>query len=221
MTKLNKQRFTRPKQRFISSSQSAKLLLEPNRAKWLQPFITSPITLSQVTRELNISMSTYSYQLKKLLSHGLIFETHKIKRAGKPIRYYWSSAERFIIPLSVIAVEDYYQQYLDYYRQIFFESFDRILATDSESYYVEISYDKQKDLVYQLKLNNQKLSFWKQMLQANEPAILATLRDIQLSYEDAKDLQKDLYNLLAKYEEKANLATNHYQIQIFMAKMNE
>ncbi len=219
MPKPNKTQLSRPKQRYLSSRESAAILLEPKKAVWLQPFINSPKTLSQAARELNVSMSTYSYRLNKLLSYGLIYETHSVKRAGKAIKYYWCSADSFVIPLSVIAVEDYYQQYLEYYRQLFFDSFNRILAKDSESFYVEVSYDKQSDLVYRLKHKNHKLSFWKQMLDYDEPAILAALRDIQLNYQDAKNLQKELSELLKKYEEKASLSAEHYQLQVFMAKI--
>jgi len=211
-------KYSRPKSKVLSSYQASRFITDIEKSAWLEPFMAEPKTLTEAAKVLDVNLATYSYWIKQLLEHKLIFIAHQVKRAGKSIKYYWGTAESFVFPLSYMSIEDYYRQALEQYSQQFLHGFQQDLNDSSDDYFVEVSYDKQKEFVYYLRHKDSKKSYWEQKLAPDQNAMLAALHSLQLSFDDAKDLQMELYQLFKKYESKTNPKASHYLVQLTLAK---
>lgn len=78
--------------------EQAKLLLDPTYIGYLIPFWGQDRTISQAAAELQLPLNSVHYRVTKLHQAGLLSITATTKRAGRPIRHYRTTADRFIIP---------------------------------------------------------------------------------------------------------------------------
>ena len=72
--------------------------------------------------------------------------------------------------------------------------------------------------MFRFKRQGDETTFWQAMLRPNAPALFSAFRDMQLSFADAKALQKELNDLLEKYEAKVNLEKPHYRVVVGLAE---
>lgn len=80
------------------TSKQARLLLGPAYITHLIPFWGQDRTIGQAAAELQLPLNSVHYRVTKLHKAGLLTITATTKRAGRPIRHYRTTADRFIIP---------------------------------------------------------------------------------------------------------------------------
>jgi hypothetical protein len=95
----------RPDNLELNKPEAIALLLEPKKARWLEPFMPAPCTLKEAAECLDTSMSAYSYWLKQFVEQGLLELALESSRRGSPIKHYWTTAEHFSFCLDKASLE--------------------------------------------------------------------------------------------------------------------
>lgn len=85
----------------VSDPDAAAFLSDAARQHYLRPFMLGETTLSQMGSELALPLNLAHYWAQKLLRWGLIHETRRVARAGRPIRYYQANAPAFFVPFQL------------------------------------------------------------------------------------------------------------------------
>lgn len=97
---------SRPLQQVVTDSQAARLLLDERERRYLSYFFALPRTVGEVAQLLGEERSKVLYRVRKLQQHGLLRIVKLEPRAGRPIKYYQTSAERFIVPYAVSSLSN-------------------------------------------------------------------------------------------------------------------
>jgi len=210
--------FRRPEVIVVTTSEAVALLCDINKSRWLAPFMARPRSLKEVADKLGTTMGRYSYWLKKLIDYGLLNIAFEEKRRGTPIKYYWGAAERFEFTLRDSVVREVYGRAAEDYLTSILESLERTLRQDVPNVIASVSFDEQDDMVFGVRHQETGMSLWQEMIRPDRPALFTTCRDIQLSFSDAKALQKELYDVLEKYEARVNTKERHYLVQVGLAR---
>lgn len=83
---------------FVKDLVQGKLLNQPNDLKSFYPFLLDEKSVAQASVETGFKIHKMHYHVNKLKNAGLIAVSRIEKRAGRPIKFYRSVAQRFFIP---------------------------------------------------------------------------------------------------------------------------
>ncbi len=208
---------TRPSELIINNPKAIKLLSKTKTILMLQPFSLRPHSLKEASERVSISISAYSYWVKQFLELGLLSIAHEKTRAGSKIKYYWMAADNFIIKLhdNPELLRQHYITLLEIYNEITLNGLKNTIDELSLKPELNIVTTDNEFLFYRLVHNNGTTcsSFKQELLKANSPATLAVWRHLQLNFQDAKALQKELSALLEKYQSKTMQGNDSYYFQ--------
>jgi len=83
------------RQPLVVTGRAAALLLDPAQARYLEPFLGREATVTEAAGRLGETINAVHYRVRKMLKLGLIEVKREQQRAGRPVRWYGSTAERF------------------------------------------------------------------------------------------------------------------------------
>jgi len=212
-------KFTRPETLLLSSEAAISILLDFKKSRWLSPFLAQPQSLQKAAKQLGVSMGSYSYWLKQLLEHDLVFVAFEQKRRGRAVKYYWGAAERFEFALNDAVVNEVYGRVANKYLNDILKSLGRTLRHEASEFTAAMDFDKQGELNFRIRRHKEAVNLGKEMLRPEQPALFVTSREMQLSFKDAKDLQSALYDLLASYETRTNPKGRTYVVQVGLTEL--
>src|SRR5262245_58465686 len=86
----------------VSDPEAALWLADPERRRWLVPFVSGERTLAEVARALDVPVNAVLYRARLLVKHGLVRVVGEQQRRGRPMKRYAAAAEGFIVPLSLV-----------------------------------------------------------------------------------------------------------------------
>jgi hypothetical protein len=197
---------TAPIWRRIEDETAAKVLVNLEELKYLRPFLACECTVSAAAKQLGINLTTMHYQVQRLLDLELLTISRVQPRAGRPIKYYRSSADVFFVPLRVMPKETFEDSFIAFEeplharftRNIFaclleaIHDFDAwgLVVSRGDDNWVEMNLDVEGGGGRLFELIFNKL---------DGPALWASWETLTLDFERAKALQRELGTLFERY----------------------
>ena len=85
----------------VTDPKQAQLLTDPTSKAFFVPFLAHESSASQAASELARDLNTVLYRIKVLLEAGLIEIAREEKRKGRPIKFYRSVYDAYLVPFSL------------------------------------------------------------------------------------------------------------------------
>jgi len=199
----------------VNDPVQAAALLEPNTLRFLTPFMGQRCSADQVAREMDLSLNTLLYQIKRLIKLGFLEQVEEISRSGRSIKLYRASADLFFIPFQAtpfstpedMLLREYEPLYRTFLAAFIEAALQMVNLTALHDIGLCVSRDEEGRMCVQhgahplreLNVNP---------LEPQAPAILIRWEEqLRLDFEDAKAMQLELFELLERYRAKEGSGT--------------
>jgi hypothetical protein len=193
----------------VKDKERASVLLEGKTLRFLVPFVGRESSADDAAKQLNVSLTTLAYQLKRLQTYGLLELTREKKRRGSSVKLYRATGDAFFVPFRATPYERPEELLLrDYdplHRKLlacFLEAAIEFLGMRSvDEFGLRIALEGEALNVHHAP--NPKRTLDIDPTKADAPAILNQWEELKLDFEDAKALQRDMATLLERYRNKS------------------
>jgi hypothetical protein len=200
----------------LETNAAAEFLIEPKNLKLIDPFLKTELSVKEFADRCDLTANAAFKIVRKLETLGMIACSQEIVRRGKPIKRYKATAPAFFVPFTHIPAEHFIGE-------ITRSNWDKMLKSlhhlFSEGRLIEEGYGaitsrfSNGDLM--LTPANAKGELWDVTLE-DSPAMVATWMRLQLSFSDAKALQRDLVKLFSSYQK--NDGGGEYLMGVFLVE---
>ena len=189
----------------VDDPEAALWLVDPERRRWLVPFVDGERTLAEVARELDVPVNAVLYRARLLVEHGLVRVVGEEQRRGRPMKRYAAAAQGFVVPVTLVpgatlegllALNELRGQ----------EALTRALAravrrlADPESLVVRIGVDEFGEFAAGLAREGEGLDLTEELTRESAPALWSSWSALSLSDGEAKALQRELVELWGRYQ---------------------
>ena len=82
----------------VEDADQARLLTDSEAQMIFRPFLARELTASQAASETGRDLNAVLYRLRQFVAAGLVKVVREIKRAGRPIKVYRSTADAYFVP---------------------------------------------------------------------------------------------------------------------------
>jgi hypothetical protein len=198
----------------LENPEACTVLADREQLRLLSAFLGKENTISNAAQELEVNSTKLYKQVQRFLELGLVKISRLEKRAGRAIKYYRSSSDRFFIPFRTYPPERIGQQNREYHTRLFALGLERVYRQErfTEQDWGAITASMPGGGVY-LSIANSFGQQWN-YLDPDTPAVVSGWNRIMLDFEDAKALQREMSELLTRYLKKAG---NHgYLLGLFL-----
>lgn len=188
----------------LHSPEAARLCLDPDYARVLSALMLRSWPAGQLAAHLGLPLNAAHHRVRRLLRAGLVVEDHLEARRGRPIRHYRAVADALLIPYALTPLGSL-EELVGLHSAGVQAHINRALVRAA----MELVRDEQEiglrlfregDLVV-ADVTPRAGDFDYAELQTPEaPALFVTLDRLHLTRADAKALQRDLGELLARYQ---------------------
>lgn len=189
----------RARQLVVTDPKAAALLLHESERAYLSYFFDEPLSVAAVAKRLNAPVPKVLYRVSKLERHGLLEVAREERRAGRPIKHYRTTAERFVVPYAHSGAADA-QEFLGLIegtlRTAFYESF--LPDDQAQGTGIEVSRSNpegQANLAFVVASEDG----WYSPGASRSPTDVIGIDLLALPPERAQDLKRDLLALVARY----------------------
>lgn len=205
----------------IEDADAARALTDSKQQRYLLPFIREELSLSEAARRLEVRPNTLLYHVNKLLALGLLEVAQVKQRRGRASKLYRASAERFFIPFSLTQADTVESFSIDNSVQ-FERRFQRdLIAAEIEvgddwgvAIYVMADGSLSIDLTSSREHPTEDTAF---ILNDEHPAVWSSWLELNLSFKEAKTLQKELVDLWSRYKQRSNPDELSYTLRLGLA----
>ena len=185
----------------VTDTEAARALTTPKTLTMFSPFLVSECCASDAANVLGLEIGAISYWIKRFLKMGLLTVTRLERRAGRSIKHYHASSERFFIPFQAIPVDSLemmQERLLEQTRAAMTRSQMAVILEHHPDAGVWVfGQEKRLRMEYVEGASFEPLY----SLELTRPAILEQWEVLKLNFEDAKNLQIELSSLLERYKE--------------------
>ncbi len=210
---------------YINNPKATKLITNNKLMFYLEPFFLSAQTLTEAANTLDVPLNTYFYWVKRFLEIGLIVISHEEERSGSNIKYYITPAKQIIIKVNreTPTLKSYYDFYTEQYNinDKVAKAVTQSLQNPKSEFGISLRHiDGDAGITTNLILyekENIENTITMEMLKPNSAATLAIWRVLNLTEQNAKELQAKLKDLIYEYDKKLNIGEKPYFIQVAMA----
>lgn len=182
----------------------AAALMNPRTLRQLEPFLNCERTVLEAARESGVKPNTMLARVKRFVTLGLLVVAREVPRAGRAVKVYRTSAESFFVPYEITpseTLEVSMQERERYWERLLRKNVVRVRSEDVGSWGTRIYRDTRGRLQVQAALTPVQNYT---MLAPERPAALSAWRDaIYLDFDEAKALQREMFDLLKKYQQKS------------------
>lgn len=176
-------------------------------------------TLKELVEELHMDMSEAHYRVQQLIKAGILKVSREEKRAGRPIKYYAPTQEKFFLPFK----DTVYNTVVDFIAQ----QMEPIMHRFIELIFKNVPQMGEWGLTFGQEKDSTKLSTM--FHQSNKPTGGETVREMQLRHrvlamwqtldllpDDARDMQREMMDLYEKYRQKQQPDGEKHMIGMFL-----
>lgn len=211
----------------VTEPEQAARLLEPKTLRYLTAFVGEGRTADEAARALGVSLTTLTYQLRRLMKAGLLGAAGTVRRSGKRVVLYRAPAEVFFVPFSASPFtqpeELLLSDYEPLHRQLlasFLGAAMQILGAASVHDFGLIVAPAENGQLAVRHGPHPSKALPADPLAPDAPAILNLWDDgLKLGFADAKALQRDLKALLEDYQRRGGSGT--YIAHVGLAPLRE
>ena len=209
----------------INDADAARVLTDSKQQRYLLPFIREELSLSEAARRLAVKPNALLYHVNKLLALGLLEVAQIKRRRGRASKLYRASAERFFIPFSLTqadTVESFSVgssvQFERRFQQDLIAAEIGVGDDWGVAIYVMADGSLSIDLTASREHPAEDTAF---ALNAKHPAVWSSWLELNLSFKEAKSLQKELVDLWSRYKQKRNPDELSYTLRLGLAPVKE
>lgn len=193
-----------PRTLTVTDPAQARVLLDPDQRRYLEPFIGRAKTVKEAAEETGARLNTLLYAVQRLVRLGLLEVAETRPRKGRAVVVYRSSAEAYFVPHTAIqhaGLEEAIAQVNDQAEGLLRRN---IIRARNDAYITwgirvfrdpwgEININAALDAEHDLEL-----------LAPDSPAAFSAWFDeLHLDFADAKALQRELLELARRYRNKS------------------
>ena len=187
------------------------MLLDPERRRYLEPFLGRELTAAQAARELGLPVEQLAYRVRALTRQGLLTETGAQPRKGRAMSLY-RAADELQAPLALLPYSDvrgFFELVDAGLRGLFLDGLGRLADRSGLRDWV-VRFYRAEDGSTRLDLAPSGGS-WDPavLLAARAPAVVFNWVPLALDDAAAKDLQRELLALLGRYAPAASSSPTH------------
>jgi hypothetical protein len=190
--------------RSIDQPDAAKLLTDLSELRYLEPFFGHERTVKEAADVLKVTIDDLYFRVRRAQKLGLLRVVNLEPRAGRAMKRYTLVADGFYVPFRVVPNIDFEALVLGFELQLERLLIRNVLAAGHDdsfvsSFGVRVYLDDAGHLTADAaKGPTQPYDF----LASENPGIYTTWNQLELDFEDAKDLQRDLHAVWQKYARK-------------------
>ena len=189
----------------VTDPEVALWLADPERRRWLVPFVGRQRTLAEVGRELGVPVNAVLYRARLLVKHGLVRVVGEQRRRGRPMKRYTAAAEGFIVPVTLVPVATL-GGLLALNELPAQEALTRGLAravrrlADPDELVVRIGVDEWGVFGAGLARDGEGFYLAEELTRESAPPLWSSWSGLSLSDDEAKSLQRELVALWRRYQ---------------------
>jgi len=212
----------------------ARMVTDPATRRYLEPLLIREHSASELAAAVGVPLSTALYRIRRFIDAGLIVETRQSPRGGRPIRHYGAVADGFFVPFDATSLDA-----VELLAPEVFRPWHDLLTTNIGRAWLEASGDAgtlgfrlivdengviQRDIVPVAAPEGAPVDpqqFFMGLLSNDAPAVWDTWGRLSLMPEDAKELQRELAALLARYQRRERAGARRHIVRLAMAPVDQ
>jgi DNA-binding transcriptional ArsR family regulator len=179
---------------------AARWLLRPSVLRRIEPFLGRARSVSEAAAVTGEKPNTVLRRVARLQQLGLVEVVETVRRAGRPIRRYRTTADVFFVPFEATGADDLEGAMAErdaYHEGLLRRNVVRARTETMGSWGTRIYRDGRGRLQVQTAVSPDENAT---LLDDDLPAALSAWRDqLFLDYRDAKALQRELFDLVLRY----------------------
>lgn len=187
----------------VHHPEAAAILVNPHTLRQLEPFLAREVTIKEAAKETGDKPNTVLSRVRRFLKLGLLEVVREEPRQGRAVKVYRSVADGFFIPFEATSAESLEAALAErdaYWQALLRRNVVRARLEKVETYGTRIYRDSRGRLQVQMAVTPEQNYT---TLDRDDPAVLSAWRDaVYLDFEDAKALQKEMFDLLKRYQQK-------------------
>jgi DNA-binding transcriptional ArsR family regulator len=206
----------------VRDARAGRFLSDVRELYFLAPLIGQELSASQYSAGLNIKLDAAVYRLRRMVKLGLVRVVREDRRGGSPVKYYTAVAERFFVPFELVdetGLEVWYHRMFSHFDTFFVKGVMQTLRDSTLSLRdlgIEVTL-KDGQVVYHLADGpDKRVDELSLFLLPDASPTLSVISVVNLSFEDAKSLQREVIDLLKRYP--ANPAYKPYLARISLTE---
>jgi predicted transcriptional regulator len=203
----------------LENAEACAVLADREQLRLLGAFLGKENTISSAAQELEVNPTKLYKQVQRFLALGLVNICRLEKRSGRAIKYYRSSSDRFFIPFRTYPPELIGQQNREHHTRLFAQGLGRVYRQEefTEQDWGAITASMPGSGVY-LSIANSFGQQW-DYLDPDAPAVVSGWHQIQLDFEDAKAMQREMVEVMLRYMGKGGKQT--YLLGLFLTNIED
>ncbi len=190
----------------VDDEPAAAFLLDADRLRFLHPFMQGERSTSAAASEVGVSVKDMAYRVKRMRQLRLLELTREQKRAGRPVRYY-RAPDAFFIPFATLPqadLEESVASLLHGPQQRLIAGLvhalaDRELQLHRWGWRLELDAEQRVSIGPSDQTADEE-PLTQRLLHDDAPAVLMANLPLWLDHGDAKQLQRDLVELVRRYD---------------------
>ena len=200
----------------VEDFEAACFLIQIGQLERLRLFIENEVTVRQVSEQLGLDFNRAYALVKHLLRLKLINVTRLEKRSGRPIRHYRSVADQFFVPFTLISLEHALQSMSAELQQTLLHNFVQTeLSGLGQNAGLQVMQGETGVMNCTLmQAPNQAVP----SVGYSQPVSILSWLPLSLEFEDAKRLQKELNELLSRYQSQTG--PQKYLLHVGLSPLN-
>ena len=204
----------------VHDPKAAAILTNPHTLRQLEPFLAREITIKEAAGEMGEKPNTVLLRVRRFLKLGLLEVVREEPRQGRAVKVYRSTADGFFVPFEVTSAESLEAALAErdaYWQELLQHNVVRSRLEKAETYGTRIYRDPRGRLQVQMAVTPEQNYT---TLAPDDPAVLSAWRDaVYLDFEDAKTLQREMFSLLKRYQQKRG--AQRYIVRLGLAPMSK
>lgn len=187
----------------VHNPEAAAILTNPRTLRQIEPFLARENTVKDAAEETGEKPNTVLSRVRRFVRLGLLEVLREEPRQGRAVKVYKSTADGFFVPFEATSAESLEAALAErdaYWQALLRHNVVRARLEKLETYGTRIYRDFRGRLQVQMALTPEQNTT---TLAPDDPAVLSAWRDaVYLDFEDAKALQREMFDLLKRYQQK-------------------
>lgn len=201
----------------VEDPRVAEILLSLDRHRAMAMFLEGTYSLTEVAEALDMHLPTLHHQVQRLLALGLVEVAAVEPRRGRPIKRYRATADRFLVPFELSnadTIESLMEELTTAPRRRFIRNMVRHLTHHRADWDFIMEYLPEHNAVtVSMNARGETRSHEEILLNPDMPAIGLAWTQMELPFDVAKELQRELFELFGKYQKRQVPGEQRYLLQ--------